>query len=190
MGVPAHLNGYTFAEYLDLEQSSNVKHEYLDGEIYGMAGGSPRHAALALAAGSALLGQLRGGPCHAFNSDLRVRVLPTGLATYPDVTIVCGSLERDPQSATTVTNPRLIVEILSPSTADYGRREKFEHYAKIPSLMEVIYVSQDEVLVEHRRRGPDGSWSSTRHRAGETVVLDAISCRLDVDELYRGAPAT
>lgn len=189
MGVPAHLHRYTFAEYLDLEQASNVKHEYLDGEIYGMAGGSPRHAALALAAGSALLSQLRGGPCHAFSSDLRVRVLATGLATYPDVTVVCGALERDPQSETTVTNPRLVVEILSPGTKDYDRGEKFEHYAKIPSLMEVIYVSQDEVLLERRRRAADGSWTSTRHGSGETVVLEAVSSRLDVDELYRAAPA-
>src|SRR5436190_23914995 len=111
MGAPAHLHGYTFAEYLDLEGASNVKHEFLAGEIYAMAGGTPRHAALTLAVGGALLTQLRGGPCRAFSSDLRVRVRATGLATYPDVAIVCGPLETDPDSDAIVTNPAVLVEV-------------------------------------------------------------------------------
>ena len=101
-----------------LEETSNVKHEYFGGEIYAMAGGTPEHAALAAACSAALLEQLRGGPCRVYSSDLRVRVLSTGLAAYPDVTVVCGATERDPESSSTVTNPRLVVEVLSDGTKE------------------------------------------------------------------------
>ena len=187
MGAPAHLHGYTFKEYLDLESASNVKHEFLDGEIYAMAGGTPRHAALTLAVGGALLAQLRGGPCRAFSSDLRVRVRATGLATYPDVTVVCGSLEADPDSDATVTNPSVIVEVLSPSTKDYDLGEKFEHYRKLPSLQAVTYVSQAETRIESRVRSSDGTWATQEARAGDTVAIDAIRCTLNVDDVYRDA---
>ena len=101
MSAPAGLHHYTYADYLALEAASNVKHEFLAGEIYGMAGGTPEHAALSVAVSGALLAQLRGSPCRVYSSDLRVRVLATGLATYPDVTVVCGEAERDPENSTT-----------------------------------------------------------------------------------------
>src|SRR3990172_1362679 len=104
MAAPAGLHRYSFADYLALEEASNTKHEFLSGEIYGMAGGTPEHAALSVAVSSVLRAQLRGGSCRVYSSDLRVRVLATGLATYPDVTVVCGELERDPDSPTTVVN--------------------------------------------------------------------------------------
>jgi len=187
MGVPAHLHGYSFKEYLDLEGASNVKHEFLDGESYAMAGGTPRHAALTLAIGGALLAQLRGGPCRAFSSDLRVRVRESGLATYPDVTVVGGPLEADPDSDATVTNPKVIVEVLSPSTNDYDLGEKFEHYRKIPSLQAVLYVSQTEARIESRTRRPDGTWATQESHPGDTVAIDAIRCTLNVDDVYRDA---
>jgi len=187
MGPPAHLHGYSFKEYLDLESASNVKHEFLEGEIYAMAGGTPRHAALTLAVGGALLAQLRGGPCRAFSSDLRVRVPETGLATYPDVTVVCGPLEVDPASDATVTNPKVIVEVLSPSTKDYDLGEKFDHYRKLPSLEAVLYVSQTEARIESRTRQADGSWTTQEAHAGDTATIDAIHCTLNVDDVYRDA---
>jgi Uma2 family endonuclease len=187
MGAPAHLHGYSFKEYLDLEGASNVKHEFLDGEIYAMAGGTPRHAALTLAVGGTLLAQLRGGPCRAFSSDLRIRVPATGLVTYPDVAVVCGPLETDPASDATVTNPAVIVEVLSGSTKDYDLGEKFEHYRQLRSLQAVLYVWQTEVRIESRVRMPDGSWESHGALAGGTVAIEAIRCSLTVDEIYRDA---
>jgi Uma2 family endonuclease len=187
MGAPARLHGYTFREYLDLESASNVKHEFLDGEIYGMAGGTPRHAALTLAVGGALLAQLRGGPGRAFSSDLRIRVRASGLATYPDVAVVCGPLEPDPDSEATVTNPRVLVEVLSPSTEHYDLGEKFDHYRRIPSLQAVVYVRQDEARMELRARQADGSWTSQAFGAGGAVPLDSIGCTIDVDGVYRDA---
>jgi hypothetical protein len=106
--VPAHRIRYTWAEYLALEASSNVKHEFLDGQIYAMAGGTPEHAALAATVIGLLFPQLRDGRCRAHDADLRVRVRETGLATYPDVTVVCGKRERDPDDAQAVTNPTLV----------------------------------------------------------------------------------
>ena len=98
MASPAALHQYSFADYLALEEASNTKHEFLDGEIYAMAGGSRRHAALAVAAAASLLVQLRGGPCRVYSSDLRVRAVPSGLTTYPDVTVVCGPDQVDPRA--------------------------------------------------------------------------------------------
>jgi Uma2 family endonuclease len=185
--APAHLHGYTFDEYLDLENASNVKHEYLEGEIYAMAGGTPMHAALTLSIASALLPALRGGRCRAFSSDLRILVSETGLATYPDVAVVCGPLETDPRSEATVTNPKFLVEVLSRSTQDYDRGEKFEHYRRIRSLAAVLFVWQGETRMELRVRSSDDTWSSTEHRAGDTVRIEAVECELNVDAVYRDA---
>jgi len=187
MGLAAHRHAYTFAEYLDLEGSSNVKHEFLEGAIYAMAGGTPRHAALTLAVAASLFNGLRGGSCRAFSSDLRIRVLASGFAGYPDVTVVCGALEHDPASESTVTNPKLLVEVLSTSTQAFDLGEKFEHYKRIPTLQSVVYVWQDEIRVELRTRGSDGSWQSRTFQTGETIPLADIGCHLSVDEIYRDA---
>ena len=136
-----------------------------------------------MAVGGALLAQLRGGPCRAFSSDLRIRVPATGLATYPDVTVVCGPLEADPDSGATVTNPAVIIEVLSPSTKDYDLGEKFEHYRKLPSLQAVVYVWQDRRQIEIRARTGD-AWRSETCGSGGVAKIEALGCTLDVDALY------
>lgn len=175
---------FTFRDYLDLEEASNVKHEYFAGEIYAMAGGTPEHAALAMAVGASLFDQLQESGCRVYSSDLRVRVVATGLATYPDVTVICGPLEHDPESRTTVTNPTLVVEVLSPSTEDYDRGE--EHYRRIPSLRECVLVAHDRRRVEVWRRDAGGGWSQLVAESGE-VDLPSIGCRLAVEALYHRA---
>jgi Uma2 family endonuclease len=179
---------YTYDEYLALDEASNVKLEFYAGDIYAMAGGTPEHAALCLQVGSSLNVQLEGGPFRVYGSDLRVRVRATGLATYPDVSVVCGPLERDPEGRDSVLNPTLVAEVLSPSTAAYDRGEKREHYQQIPSLREVVLVAHDERRIEVHRRGPNG-WSCHQAGPGESVVLDSISCRLDVNAIYDRAGA-
>jgi Uma2 family endonuclease len=120
MSQPTHRIRFSFSEYLAFEASSNVKHEYLDGQIYAMAGGTPEHAALAAAVIGLLFPQLRGGSCRALDADLRIRVGATGLATYPDVTVVCGPRELDPDDPHAVTNPTLIVDLLEWFIAQHG----------------------------------------------------------------------
>ena len=188
MGLAAKRHAYTFAEYLDLEASSNVKHEFLDGEIYAMAGGTPRHAALTLAVAASLFNALRDSSCRAFSSDLRIRVPVSGFAAYPDVAVVCGPLEHDPASESTVTNPRLLVEVLSAGTQVFDLGEKFENYRRIPALRTGLYVWQDEARIELRTREADGGWSARTFRSGDTVPLDDIGCRLSLDDIYRDAP--
>jgi Uma2 family endonuclease len=183
MIAPIPRRRFTFRDYLALEEASNVKHEYFAGEIYAMAGGTPEHAALAAAVGGTLFAQLEGSDCRVFSSDLRVRVLATGLATYPDVTVVCGDLEHDPENPATITNPTLIVEILSPSTEAYDRGEKLEHYRQIPSLRECVLVAHDRRRIEVWRREADDGWSHAVAEAG-TVDLASIGCRLEVESLY------
>jgi Uma2 family endonuclease len=121
-----------------------------------------------------------------FSSDLRVRVLATGLATYPDVSVVCGAPASDPDSRETVTNPVVVVEVLSDSTIDYDLGEKFEHYKKIETLMAVVYVWQQDRKIEIRRREGQ-TWVSSFAGPGETARLEALGCGLPVDDLYREA---
>lgn len=185
--VPAHRIHYTRADYLAFEASSNVKHEFLDGQIYGMAGGTPEHAALAAAVIGVLFAQLRGGRCRAHDAELRIRVRETGLATYPDVAVVCGPRERDPDDEDAVTNPTVLFEVLSRSTEDYDRGDKFEHYKRIPSLKHYVLVSQLERQVEVWARDTDGVWTRTVHHDGERPLLPAIAAELDVRELYEAA---
>ncbi len=178
----AHRPRYDFAQYLELEASSSTKHEFFGGDIFAMAGGTPDHAARSVAVSSALHAQLRGRACRVFSSDLRVRVARTGLTTYPDVTVVCGPLETDPQSDTTVVNPTVVVEVLSESTARYDRGDKLEHYKQIPSLQACVLVAHDEPLVEvYVREGED--WRRYSWRSGESARIPAIDCVLAVDDI-------
>lgn len=166
-----------------MEAGSPIKHEYFDGEIYAMAGGTPEHAMLAAAIISALDRQLHSGPCRVATSDLKVRVLTTGLSTYPDVTVICGPIERDPESTTTIVNPTVLVEVLSDGTEAYDRGEKLQHYMQVPSLRACLLASHREPCIELWTRRDDG-WHRSEARAGSQLTIEAIGCSLDVRALY------
>jgi Uma2 family endonuclease len=176
---------YTWHEYLVLEHDSPTKHEFFDGEIYAMAGGTPQHALLASQAIGELNRQLKGKPCKTYTSDLRVRVAATGLATYPDVAVICGGIEPDAKDANTAVNPTVLVEVLSPSTEEYDRVQKFENYRQMPSLQEYVLISHREKLIEvFRRRGDE--WVRTEARSHASAKLESIGCELAVDDVYDG----
>lgn len=178
---------FIFGEYLLLEEDSRTKHEFLNGQVWAMAGGSPEHAAVSMNVGTLLNVALRQQPCRTFNSDLRVRAQATGLATYPDVTVVCGPLQFDPDDSKrqTVVNPRVVIEVLSPSTEDYDRGEKLGHYKTIDSLAEVVFIAHDRREVEVVRRESDGSWSRHIFSEGGSAQLASLGCELPLDEIYR-----
>jgi Uma2 family endonuclease len=149
-----------------------------------MAGGTPEHAGLSAAMLTILGAQLRGGPCRTYSAELRIRVRATGLATYPDAAVICGEPARDPDSPTHVTNPVVIVEVLSPSTEDYDRGEKREHYQRIDSLKEYMLVWQDRRQIEVFRRPEGGPWPSQIHGPGDVVELASVRATVSIDELY------
>jgi Uma2 family endonuclease len=185
MSEPARRPSYTFSDYLRIEHDAGIKHEYLDGQIYAMAGGTPEHAVLAANVITVVNVQLRGRDCRVYSSDLRVRVLATGLTTYPDVTVVCGPLERDPEDHDTATNPTLLVEVLSTSTAAYDRGEKFKHYQRIGSLREVLFVHHDARRIECWRRREGLAWRLAEDRTSGPLSLESLGCELAVEDVYR-----
>jgi Uma2 family endonuclease len=176
--------GMTYVEYLELEKHREQKHEWVDGFAYAMAGGTPLHTALALSIGAELRAALVGKPCRVFGSDLKVRIQATGLATYPDASVVGDDIETHPEDKNAATNPRLLVEVLSESTEAYDRGKKFNHYRQIPSLREMVFVSQDEPLIEVWRRDNAGKWEVLMARTGESVELETTGARLEVDRVY------
>jgi Uma2 family endonuclease len=187
MSSPAHRRRrYTFEEYVRLEADSNVKHEFFDGEIYAMAGGTPEHAALAANAIGELSRVFRDRGCTVYSPDLRLRSLQTGLATYPDGSVVCGPLERDPADRNTVTNPLLVVEVTSPSSEDYDRGDKLMHYQTIPSLRACLIVSHRARRVSVFVRGEDGAFVESEVIERGDVEIAALECRVSLDEIYRG----
>ena len=175
-----------YAEYLELEERSETKHEFLRGEIFAMAGGTPDHAALQMAVGAALVRALEGKPCRVFSSDLRVRVEATDFACYPDVTVVCGKLETSGVDKNAAVNPKLIVEVLSESTEDYDRGSKAAHYRRIASLDEYVFVSQREPYIEVWRRNERRRWElAVEARSGELAeIVSAGGATLSVDAIY------
>lgn len=174
----------TYAEYLLAETGGEVRHEYLDGDVWAMAGGTPEHGALALALAGEIREALRGKPCRLYSSDVRVRIPETGLSTYPDLTVVCGQLETARDDPDAIVNPIVLVEVLSEATEGYDRGAKAAHYRRIPSLHEYVLVSQNERRVEVYRRVEGGRWELLEARPGESIELASLGIRLDVAAVY------
>ncbi|MDB4944521.1 MAG: hypothetical protein JWP97_4055 [Labilithrix sp.] len=175
---------YTYAEYLDALAMSELKLEFHDGDIFAMAGGTPERGMLA-ASVIALLGQQLAAPCRIMTSDVKVRVLATGLSTFPDLSVVCGELERAADDPNSITNPVVLVEVLSRSTEDYDRGEKLIHYKQIPSLRYVLLVAHDTHLVTLVARDEEGAWVAREHRDGDTLRLERPAVQLAVTDIYR-----
>ncbi len=173
-------------EYLERERAAtDAKHEYFGGEIFGMAGGSFRHAQLITRIARLIGNQLGGGDCDVVTSDVRVRVSETGLYTYPDVVALCGEPQFPDDHRDTLLNPSVIVEVLSPSTADYDRGRKFEHYRALPTLQDYLVVAQDVMHVEHHQRQAESRWLLTDYRSPEdTLELVGVPARLTLSSFY------
>ena len=171
-------------EYLAFERTSETKHEFLDGEVFAMSGASRRHNLVSLNIARRLLEQLDGKPCETYINDMRVRVQPTGLYTYPDVVVACDNPEFESSELDTLLTPTVVIEVLSESTKDYDRGGKWKHYRQIKSLRHYLLVSQDAKEVEMYTRNDDGSWRLTDHQPPEVILIDAIDCHLSWDDLY------
>lgn len=182
MGAKPHVT-LTYAQYLELEKASEAKHEYLRGEVWAMAGGTPSHAKIVANVAIALGGALRGKPCGVFSSDLRVRVVETDRSTYPDVTVVCGKRETAIDDEQAVVNPVLLVEVLSDSTEASDRGEKFAHLQSLNSLKEYVLVNQRSQRIEVFHRGEGATWILSSYVQGP-IELKSIDVTVEVAELY------
>jgi Uma2 family endonuclease len=175
----------TEAEYLALERRSEVKHELVDGTMVAMAGASPTHVLIVTNLVIALGNQLKDRECTVYASELRVKIQKSGRFTYPDVAVVCGRIELGTEQQDVLLNPRVLIEVLSDSTKNYDRGEKFEHYRSIPSFTEYLLVAQDRHYVEHHVRQRDGRWLlEETDSIADSVVLESIECRLELAEIY------
>ncbi len=165
---------WTVEQYFELERTSPVRHEYIDGAVYALAGGPRAHGRLTANTIIALGVALGDGPCQTYASDLRVQVTPERYV-YPDLSVSCAAAD---------TAPRLVVEVLSTSTEAYDRGGKFDFYRQVESLREYVLVESARRLVEVRRRAEDGGWVTQQYGPGATVELPSLGVRLAVDALY------
>jgi Uma2 family endonuclease len=176
--------GVSYEDYLAREAVSQTKHEYLRGEIFDTAGGTPEHGAIAVTFTVALANILAGRPCRVFNSDVMVRIDATNLSTYPDISVVCGSLATSPSNPNAITNPILLVEVLSPGTEAYDRGAKFGHYRHLPSLKEMVFVDHATHTVEVFRRNEAGRFELHVFEAADIVELASVDAKIPVATLY------
>ncbi len=171
--------------YLAMEEQSEVRHQFFNGEVFAMTGGTFNHSAIAGNLYLSMGSRLGGSSCRPMNGDMRIQT-PSGLDTYPDVSVFCGKPELSDKQRT-LHNPVVIFEVLSPSTRNYDRGDKFAHYRSIPTLHDYVLIDPDEIGVEHFRRSPDGrEWVLRDYRdLSEALPLPSIGLDLPLEEIYR-----
>lgn len=176
---------YSLEEYFEFETHSSERHEYIDGEIVPMTGGLPNHNKIAGGLYAALRFMLKQHPYDVFITDQRLWIPKKKIATYPDVMVIAQPLEYAAGRRDTLTNPRFIAEVLSKSTQDYDRGEKFVAYRTIPTFQEYLLIDQDSVHAEHYFKIDQRRWTLTEYEdIGETIALESIGCEVAIADLY------
>ena len=189
MGMPVQKRGCSIAEYLKLEGDSDERHEYHDGEILAMAGGSPEQSFIIVNFVGEVGNALKGTKYRVAGSNLRVRIPHPPRYAYPDASIICGPVQIDPQDPQrhSILNPKVIVEVLSTSTEAYDRGEKFTQYRQIESFEEYILISQDRPNFESFLRQPDGAWSiQTCTGLQSSAKIRSLGIEIPMTEIYAG----
>lgn len=182
MGLPAHQATFTADNYLTWESAQLDRHEYLDGEVFAMAGADDRHVTASMNIAFALRQHLSGSPCRTYMSDMRLQVAAANSYFYPDVLVTCSAL--DAASPLIKSEPKLIIEVLSPSTAAYDRGLKFSHYRSLASLEEYALIDLDSRTTDCYRLGADGFWVLHPFARGEAVTLASVALTLSADQLF------
>lgn len=183
MGLAAEVR-IPYEDYLQIERETGIKHEYLEGRIAAMAGGSADHALIALNLGSLLRVALRGGPCRPFPSDWKIWMGEAQRAAYPDLSVICGPIVRPAHDPNSATNPTLVAEVLSPGTEDLDRGSKARDYRSLPTLQVLLFIDSRRVRVESLTRNPDDTWTLRDHGPGGKIELPSLDTSLEVDALY------
>ena len=183
MGLPNE-KIYSLDEYVTLEVVTGMKHEYDHGVVTAMAGGTPEHAMMAANIIGGLRESLKGKPCKPFSSDLKVKAGSKIL--YPDISVLCPPVRRDPEFPDAVLNPRVVFEVLSDSTEAYDRGAKFAFYRQNPELTDYVLVSSTRVYAEHYLRALDDTWNLSFLGPESTLRLPSIDCEITLASLYEG----
>jgi len=183
MSQAIHVRRYKLEDYLAMEPEAPVRHEFINGEIFAMTGASLQHNIIVMNLGAIIRPHLRGTPCRVVASDRKVLVAKTDSVYYPDLLVSCGD-PGDNIDAYTETAPRLIVEVLSPSTALTDRREKRLAYQQLDSLQDYVLVSQNQIRVEVYHREPEGEWSYREYDTGETLNFPSIDLAIPMMSVY------
>jgi Uma2 family endonuclease len=173
---------FTPEEYFVWEEQQQCRHEYIDGEVYAMTGGTLNHSEIAMNFGSLLKAHLRGSGCRVFNSDARVNIVASNDYVYLDVSVTCD--ERDKTTSQFITHPCLIVEVLSPSTEAYDRGHKFRMYRRNPSLRDYILVDATEVAVEIYHQDENNKWDILNYQSGDLIELKSVSLTVSIEQIY------
>src|ERR1051326_6841621 len=185
MGLPQRVKRLTAAEYLRIERAAEYRSEFFNGEMFAMAGGTPRHSRIKTNLVGALNNGLRGNRCTVHDIDLRIRVAATGLYTYPDASVFCEKFSFDDEHQDTVLNPTLLAEVLSDSTEAYDRGKQFNHYRQIPSLKEYLLIAHDSPRVERLARNSDNTWTLTICTGlDQKLELPSIGITISLAEIY------
>jgi Uma2 family endonuclease len=172
-------------EYLELERKAETRSEYFDGEVFAMSGARREHTKIVVNLATELNNQFMDRPCEVYAIDMRTKVSATGLYTYPDIVAVCDEPRFEDDHFDTLTNPQLIIEVLSDSTESYDRGKKFAHYRTVESLREYVLVSQTECRIERFTRQDDGNWLYTETTdPGGSIELASVACRLFLSRVY------
>jgi Uma2 family endonuclease len=181
---PARTTPWTVDAYFAMEATSPEKHQFWNGEVYAMAGGSPEHNLISANMVRALGEALRAHRCRVYGSDQKVHVPVTNGFVYPDVTVACDGLRFHAEHSDVLVDPRLLVEVLSESTERFDRGDKFEGYRSLPSLTDYVLVSQRDRHLEHYARQADGSWLLREYRGHARVAVASLGITIDLDEVY------
>ena len=176
---------YSIQEYLEMEKDSFEKHEYYKGEIFAMAGAGPRHNVISVNIITALANALKGKSCQPYGSDMRIHIPENSLFTYPDISIICGEIITSKENEETVTQPTVIIEILSPATKNYDRGEKFMLYRAIPALKEYILIDSESIHAEHFAINKEGLWQLKEHNnPEEKISIETVNIQLMMQDVY------
>lgn len=184
MGAAQLLPQYSLEEYLAFEEESADKHEYWNGQIFAMAGASPVHNQICFTL-AMMVGRQLVRSCRGYSSDQKIRIEAADLNTYADLTIVCGEPQYHAKHRTVLLNPRVIFEVLSPTTENYDRGEKWSCYQQLPSLTDYLLVAQDKAQIEQYTLAADGDWRYIRTVGLEGVVtIASLNGQLPLGEIY------
>lgn len=178
---------YTPQEYLTLEETSEYKNEYIDGEILPMTGGTTNHNEIALNIAANLKFGLRGKSYKVYMGDVRLWIPCYRVYTYPDVMVISGEPIYEGTGKSTVINPILITEVLSKSTGNYDRGDKFEYYRSIPEMQEYILINQYKYYIEQFAKNNEGKWVLTEYTSKDDILsLNSINMQISLSDIYAG----